>query len=449
MTIRTILITALTSTALVGFSISANAQTAKYNADDPFFGTGGINTAAEFYSNAIANEKAAAEAVEEANAAVVDPDNVTAEERLAILEAEKAYLSANTALEEAYNVFGAAKNGPAGAEATQQIVNDLRGENGLVDQEILVDGETVIQQGRVTIAEDAIGNNETEIQTNANEIQSNATDIENNATHILKNQEDIVTNVDRIGANQEAIGANTRQISDIRSEIDNNGDTLIDSAKDIDINSNDIDDNADNIATNKSDIIANTDEIGTNTEILNTLVDTEIVQDTGIDDDPETLDVDESKETVVRKGRVTVNEEAIASNTTDIHEVVDRISSAFQGLDNAAVNNNLKQVEVNSAAIAHNTSNIEANSVRLDTVEGEIDNLKGGVAMAIAIANAPVISNGANKFSLSGGLGYYDEAIALSVKGAFMPTDSIAITGSVASDLGDNYSFGAGVGMAF
>ena len=114
-------------------------------------------------------------------------------------------------------------------------------------------------------------------------------------------------------------------------------------------------------------------------------------------------------ETVIREGRVTKNEKAITANT---------------------------------AAIAHNAS-------RIDAIATEISDLQGGVAMAIAIANAPVISNGTNKFSLSGGLGYYDEAFALSMKGAFMPRDNIAFTGSVAYDFNNNYSFGAGVGFAF
>ena len=248
----------------------------------------------------------------------------------------------------------------------------------------------------------------------------------------------------------EAAVNNLQSIIEIRDDISTtnenftNLETALEDAIENRIDGVDGKDGADGLDGKDADMT----RVEANEDIINTLVDTEEEVDTGEVDDLST-DVDESKETIVNKGRVTVNEEAIASNTTDIHDVVDRISDAFEGLENATVNANLKQVDVNKAAIAHNASNIEANSARLDIVEGEIDNLKGGVAMAIAIANAPVISNGANKFSLSGGLGYYDEAIALSVKGAFMPTDSIAVTGSVASDLGENYSFGAGVGIAF
>ena len=173
----------------------------------------------------------------------------------------------------------------------------------------------------------------------------------------------------------------------------------------------------------------------------NGLVDQEIIVETGVDDDPETEE-DESKETIVRKGRVTVNEEDIDSNTSNIEQVTATISKAFEGFDAAAVNSTLKQVDTNKAAIAHNSS-------RLDTVEGEIDGLKSGVAMAIAIANAPIISNGTNKFSLSGGVGYYDEAVAMSLKGAFMPRDNIAITGSLAYDFEEDYALGIGAGIAF
>ena len=106
-------------------------------------------------------------------------------------------------------------------------------------------------------------------------------------------------------------------------------------------------------------------------------------------------------------------------------------------------------MSVNALAISENTQAIESNSARLDLVEDEIDGLKSGVAMAIAIANAPIISNGTNKFSLSGGVGYYDEAVAMSLKGAFMPRDNIAITGSLAYDFEEDYALGIGAGIAF
>lgn len=144
----------------------------------------------------------------------------------------------------------------------------------------------------------------------------------------------------------------------------------------------------------------------------------------------------------VEKNRNDAQDIVIESNTANIEEVTNRISTAFEGFDAAAVNSTLKQVGVNTAAIAHNTSRIEA-------LEGEIDGLKGGVAMAIAIANAPIVTNGENKFSLSGGMGYYEDAFALSLKAAFMPTNNIAITGSVASDMEDSFSAGAGIGFAF
>ena len=132
--------------------------------------------------------------------------------------------------------------------------------------------------------------------------------------------------------------------------------------------------------------------------------------------------------------RVCTSEEKIAANEYYIDIV-----------GQAAVNNlqSIIEIEDDIKTNTEDIANLEA------ALESEIDGLKSGVAMAIAVANAPVISNGANKFSLSGGLGYYEETFALSLKGAYLPTNSVAITGSVATDLEDNYSFGAGVGMAF
>ena len=151
----------------------------------------------------------------------------------------------------------------------------------------------------------------------------------------------------------------------------------------------------------------------------------------------------------VEKTRNDEQDVAIESNTANIHEVVDRIETAFEGFDDAAVNSTLKQVSVNTAAIANNTNAIANNTNRIATLEDDVENLKGGVAMAIAIANAPIVSNGDNKFSLSGGVGYYEDAFALSLKSAFMPTNNMAITASVASDLQNNFAVGAGIGIGF
>ena len=152
----------------------------------------------------------------------------------------------------------------------------------------------------------------------------------------------------------------------------------------------------------------------------------------------------ESDPEVIKNGLVG----SVESNTANIEEVVARISTAFEGFSASQVNENLKQVGKNTAAIAENAKAIAGNSMRLDSLEEDVDALKGGVAMAVAIANAPIITNGENAFSLSGGLGYYEDAFALSAKGAFMPTNNVAITGSVATDF-EGFTAGAGIGIGF
>ena len=159
------------------------------------------------------------------------------------------------------------------------------------------------------------------------------------------------------------------------------------------------------------------------------------------------------------------NAAAIGDNTADIADHEDRITDntdaivVHEGLigDNEqGILDNLGLIETvqgltedNKAEIEKNAAAIVSNANRINTLEEDVDSLKSGVAMAIAIANAPIVSNGNNQFSLSGGVGYYEDKFALSLKTAFMPNDSIAITASVASDLSESYAFGAGVGIGF
>ena len=141
MTIRTILITALTSTALVGFSISANAQTATYNADDPFFGNGGLATSATAYIEAVETQNAAyterdnAKTEWDAAKQAIDDagDEVPLELYAAENQAEAKYnaaaelaIEAEIARNDAYtDYFNGSVNG------ANQVANDLRGENGM------------------------------------------------------------------------------------------------------------------------------------------------------------------------------------------------------------------------------------------------------------------------------------------------------------------------------
>ncbi len=101
-----------------------------------------------------------------------------------------------------------------------------------------------------------------------------------------------------------------------------------------------------------------------------------------------------------------------------------------------------QRLDTNSAAISSNTR-------RIVSLEEDVSDLEGGVAMAIAMANAPVVSGGANGFSLSGGFGHFKGNTAGAVKAAFLPMENVAITASVATDFEDNISAGGGIGFAF
>lgn len=94
-------------------------------------------------------------------------------------------------------------------------------------------------------------------------------------------------------------------------------------------------------------------------------------------------------------------------------------------------------------------SQIHSNTKRIDALEDNINELEQGIAMAIAMANAPVIYGGERGFSLSGGVGSYKGKTAFSLKSAWTRPDRFGITASMASDLDGQFAFGGGVGFAF
>lgn len=139
----------------------------------------------------------------------------------------------------------------------------------------------------------------------------------------------------------------------------------------------------------------------------------------------------------------------VVSAVTALNEKVgslDDLNSSFTGTarDNvvAAVNSNADRITANTDAIASNSS-------RIVSLEEDVDELQAGVAMAIAIANAPIIQGGMNGLSLSGGFGHFKGKSAGSMKAAFMPMENVAITASVATDFDENVAAGAGIGFSF
>ncbi|GHB40689.1 hypothetical protein GCM10007094_32630 [Pseudovibrio japonicus] len=142
-------------------------------------------------------------------------------------------------------------------------------------------------------------------------------------------------------------------------------------------------------------------------------------------------------------------ETTMVSAVTALNEKVgslDDLNSSFTGTarDNvvAAVNSNADRITANTDAIASNSS-------RIVSLEEDVDELQAGVAMAIAIANAPIIQGGMNGLSLSGGFGHFKGKSAGSMKAAFMPMENVAITASVATDFDENVAAGAGIGFSF
>ena len=266
--------------------------------------------------------------------------------------------------------------------------------------------------------------------------------IEKTAAEISRTIEQSDANTQSISDLTTETDANTQSISDLTSDVADNQQGIIDANARIDLANQAFDDfkvAVGDIDTTES-LVAT---VGANTAEL-TVHDGRItVNETAIADHEDRI-TDNSTAIADHEIRITDNSDAIAD-----HE--GRITDNEQGiLDNLSLIGTVQDLaEGNEKEIEKNAAAIVSNANRINTLEEDVDSLKSGVAMAIAIANAPIVSNGVNKFSLSGGVGYYEDKFALSLKSAFMPTDSIAITASVASDLSENYAFGAGVGIGF
>ena len=91
---------------------------------------------------------------------------------------------------------------------------------------------------------------------------------------------------------------------------------------------------------------------------------------------------------------------------------------------------------------------INSNMMATQRNREDIDKNTEGIALAMAIANAPVILDGDKTFSLSIGLGFFDDATAGAFKGALKLAPNAILTGSVAVT-DDEVGGGVGVGFGF
>ena len=128
---------------------------------------------------------------------------------------------------------------------------------------------------------------------------------------------------------------------------------------------------------------------------------------------------------------------------------------------------NTSNITTNSSGIASNTSNISANTTnissnssridafenqtigRFDRIERSVKNVESGVAMAMSMANAPMVFGPGKRLSLSLGAGFFEGHAAGSFRTAIMPNENLVISGTVAADNIGRFSAGMGVGMSF
>ncbi|KZL27421.1 YadA C-terminal domain-containing protein [Pseudovibrio sp. WM33] len=287
-------------------------------------------------------------------------------------------------------------------KARQSSLNETNTHLNGVDKR-LKNAEGSIQRTKA-IADYNYGTNKEQsglIHANTDRIQENTKSIKAVGEEISDVAEQALVNSYAILDNDYNIGVNKFRIDDLSSDVERNLDL-------IDHNYDDISVNKAEIATNASDIIENTSNINLNKRYIT------------------------SNANFILK-----NSENIVTNTRGITK-----NTAF-------ILEDRKNITANKTNIATNTANISSNTDRIVSLEQDVDELRSGVAMAVAIANAPVLQGGKNGISVSGGFGHFKGKAASALKVAFLPTENMAVTASVATDFSNNVTAGAGLGFSF
>lgn len=157
-----------------------------------------------------------------------------------------------------------------------------------------------------------------------------------------------------------------------------------------------------------------------------------------------------------------VTSDKLADGTVTTQKIATSAVDTDQLADNSVTAAKLAPGAIDSNAIADNsitTNHLQDNSVtfsklgtdvqnRITNLEDSVDGLKGGLAMAMATANAPLLLQGDKTFSLSLGLGFYDDKTAGALKGGLKLSDNAILSGSVAFG-DDNIGGGVGIGIGF
>lgn len=201
-------------------------------------------------------------------------------------------------------------------------------------------------------------------------------------------------------------------------------------------NKSDITSNRHGVATNKSDINDNRRAITSNRYYIRTGILAVATNKADIKTNRHGI--------AINKSAITTNGRAIVGNKFNITNNRRNIS-----LNTTRIGTNETNIAHNSSNIATNASNISANSSSIVSLEQDVDELRSGVAMAVAIANAPVLQGGKNGISVSGGFGHFKGKAASALKVAYLPTEHMVLTASVATDFNNSITAGAGMGFSF
>lgn len=268
-----------------------------------------------------------------------------------------------------------------------------------------------------------------EVHSEVDEINEAIGDLEDLETAVEGVSESLVTAINRANSQAASVRADLGNLEALDSDADN----LVEAFNEINTNIGDIDD----LTTRADDsVVAAINELDGEIGDLSTLETT-----------AKASVVASINEVVTNIGDL----DSLGGNAEGQTNLVAAINSVDEVVqqNTGNIRRNSENIDVNRRNIATNSANIASNTSRIVSLEEDVSELRSGVAMAVAIANAPVVSGGKNGISVSGGIGHFQGKTASAVKLAYSPTDTMAINTSVATDFDGGVTAGAGVGFAF
>ena len=411
-----------------------------------------------------------------------------------------------TTIRDGQQVFGTADNtytfvgiGSAASEAAQNgsigVVTTDAGGNLAVDSEIL---GTVSSLGTRLTANEAndraqtfgiivtlggvIANGqdiaavEGTVASNTGAILSNATGIQTNTDAITGIAVDVSSNTGAITTNTAGIRANDQAISRVTTDVATNRADIANGIAETNLNRVFIFDNATGIASNATTIETNANTIGTVADTVSSNTGSILTNATAIRSNGAALagvatevSVNRAdiamglRETRVNTTAISDNVTAISANTVNTLANTTRLTTVEGGVAanaDASASNAMAITGNTTALIGHETrlqstelavtgqaNRIGALESSLSGVRDDIDDLRAGVAMSLALNSIPTVNG--KQFSLGLGFGTYEGEAGFATKATVQFSPNVAASFGVSMDSRRNVGAAGGIAFGF